>query len=67
MKEKFDRFQKYNQPETLGSLAAKYKVSTKTLKKWIKPIENQLNLDNHRIFTPAELKMIIEFLGEYSI
>ena len=60
-----DRFQKFNQPETLTSLAAKYKVSLTTFRKWIKPIEHELKISHKKPFTPVELKVIIWFLGEY--
>ena len=60
-----DRFHKFNQPETITSLAAKYKVCLPTFKKWLEPIEHKLNIAHKKPFTPAELQIIIEFLGEY--
>ena len=50
-------------------LASEYNISTKTLKKWIKPILKNLNMtekqyNNKKIFTPNEVKIIYEFLGE---
>ncbi len=61
------RFKPFNQPENLSSLAAKYEVSLHTFKKWLKPIQYKINLKPKKIFTPAELKIIIEFLGEYNV
>ena len=61
------RFKPFNKPETLTSMAAKYKVTYETFRKWIKPIEKQINFSPRRTFTPAEVKMIIEFLGEYDV
>ena len=52
-------------PETMTSLAAKYQISRVTLRKWLIPIENQINISPRRPFTPVEIKIIIEFLGDY--
>lgn len=60
-----DKIKIYNQPESIKSLAAKYKVSYVTFRRWIKPIEHKLNMQHKKPFTPAELKIIIDFLGEY--
>ena len=62
-----DRFHKFNQPETITSLAAKYKVSLPTFNKWLKPIKHKLNMAHKKPFTPAELQIIIEHLGEYEV
>ncbi len=63
-----DRFNKYfNKPENLTSLAGKYEVTTITLRKWLKPINDKIRLSHKHIFTPLEVKSIIEFLGEYNI
>ena len=51
----------------MTSLAAKYQVSLGTFRKWIKPIQAKLNISHKKPFTPAELKMILEFLGEYNV
>ena len=50
----------------MTSLAAKYRVSYHTFRKWIKPLENQINISPRMTFTPADLKIIINFLGEYN-
>ena len=60
-----DWFKPYNQPETIMSLCANYKVGYKTFIKWIKPLRGQIEFRRRRTFTPAELRMIIEFLGLY--
>ena len=57
--------ERYNQPETMTSLAAKYQISRVTLRKWLIPIENQINISPRRPFTPVELKIITEFLGDF--
>lgn len=53
---------------TKKELANKYKVSTRTLTKWLKPIEaelKQLSGSNSYIYNPKQIKRIIEFLGNY--
>ncbi len=62
-----NRFKQFNQPENLSSLAAKYEVSLHTFKNWLEPIQDKINLKLKKIFTPAELRVIIEFLGEYNV
>lgn len=62
-----DWFKPYNQPETLLSLAAKYKVSYQTFRKWIIPIQDKIHFKQKKTFTPSELKIIIEHLGEYNL
>ncbi len=46
------------------ALAGKYKVSTKTLEKWLKPIEKKVGEYSGRMFTPVQIKVIYEHLGE---
>ncbi|WP_103919354.1 hypothetical protein [Candidatus Venteria ishoeyi] len=60
-----EKSKKIYYPETMTSLAAKYKISRVTLRKWLIPIENQINISPRRLFTPVELKIIIEFLGDF--
>jgi transposase-like protein len=67
MTQKTDRFKQFNKPETVTSLAAKYGVSQRTFRKWITPIEEELNITHRKIFTPIELNLIINFLGEYNL
>ena len=52
-------------PETLTSLAQKYKVSPVTFRKWLEPIEAKLNRKHKTPFTPAQMQLIFEHLGEY--
>jgi hypothetical protein len=53
--------------ETNKTLAAKYHVNIRTFRKWLKPIE-YLFADKiaigRRDYTPREVKMIYEHLGE---
>ena len=60
-----DGFDKFNMPETLTSLAAKYKITVKKFHKGIMPIEQKLNIGHKKTFTPNEIKIIIDYLGEY--
>ena len=60
-----DKPKKTYQPENLTSLAAKYNVSLKTFRKWIKPIEHDLTIAHRKPFTPAEIKKIVDFIGDY--
>jgi len=62
-----DRFKMFNTPETMSSLAAKYNVSLTTFKKWIKPIQHEIVIEPKNPFKPADLKKIIDFLGEYNV
>ncbi|MBU1719829.1 MAG: DUF4248 domain-containing protein [Bacteroidetes bacterium] len=62
-----DWFRPFNKPETLSSLAAKYRVTYETFRKWLLPILDQVNFSPRRTFTPAEIKKIIDFLGEYEL
>ncbi|MCF8297211.1 MAG: hypothetical protein K9J13_06670, partial [Saprospiraceae bacterium] len=55
-----DRFNKFNMPETLTSLAAKYKVTPRTFRIWIIPIEQNLNIKHNIPFTPIELRTIFD-------
>ncbi|MBU0488781.1 MAG: DUF4248 domain-containing protein [Bacteroidetes bacterium] len=60
-----DWFRPFNKPETLSSLAAKYSVTYETFRKWLEPIKDQIRITPRRTFTPAEVREIIRFLGEY--
>ena len=61
------RFKKFNQPENISTLAEKYQVSYHIFRQWLKPIEKKINLTHKKIFTPTELRIIIDHLGEYTI
>jgi hypothetical protein len=55
------------QPEamTKTQLAARYKVCTRTLNKWIKPFMSEIGeLEKTYIFTPEQVRKIYEKLGE---
>ncbi len=45
-------------------LAQKYKVSIPTLNKWLVLIPNLSLMENQRIFTPKQVEIIINHLGE---
>jgi len=60
------RFNRFNRPETVTSLAARYQVSPITLLRWLNPIKDKIVIGRRQPFSPAELKIIIDFLGEYN-
>lgn len=63
-----ERFQKhFNKPETVATLAAKYNVDPRTLRRWIKPIQDSLSPPPWRSIRPVDLKKILEFIGEYEL
>ncbi|MFC0184525.1 MULTISPECIES: DUF4248 domain-containing protein [Flectobacillaceae] len=45
-------------------LARKYKVSLPTFNKWLGLISNLVLIENQRIFTPKQVELIINHLGE---
>ena len=51
-------------PENLSSLAAKFQVSNATFKAWLKTIDYNIVIEHKKIFTPKELRIIYEHLGE---
>jgi len=53
-------------PETLSSLSAKYKVSTRTMKLWLEDMEPQIKIKHKMTFSPKELKRIYDYLGDYN-
>lgn len=62
-----DRFNLFNHPETILSLAARYRVDRRTMRNWIRPIEDLLIIRKGKTFTPRELRIILSFLGEYNL
>jgi hypothetical protein len=50
-------------PYTVLDLAKMYEVSDKTMKKWIKPFENEVGEKNGYFYSIAQVKMIFEKLG----
>ncbi|MBR3710388.1 MAG: hypothetical protein IKM99_05430 [Bacteroidales bacterium] len=49
-------------PMTLTQLAARWQVSEKTVKKWIRPFREELGTIHGRIFTPQQVKIILGHL-----
>ena len=47
---------------TLLQLAARWGVSVRTVKRWIKPFEHELGKVDGRIFSPRQVKIILEHL-----
>jgi len=45
-------------------LAAQYKVTLKTLNIWLKPFEKKIGPQLARTYTPKQMKIIFECLGE---
>ena len=44
-------------------LAAHYKVSVRTLNKWLKPIEPKIGKLKGRLYTPKQVEIIMRHLG----
>lgn len=49
-------------PMTLLQLAARWQVSVRTVKRWIKPFEHELGKVDGKLFTPRQVKIILEHL-----
>lgn len=49
-------------PMTLRQLAARWQVNEKTVKKWIEPLLPQLGTVRGNLFTPRQVKIILEHL-----
>ena len=50
------------QPMGYADLAARWNVSTRTVRRWIRPLMDQLGPIHGRLFTPHQVKIIIEHL-----
>ena len=50
-------------PHNLKELSALYKISYKTLKKWLKPFERELGERTGYYYTIPQVRKIFEFLG----
>ena len=50
-------------PYTVLELARMYEVSDRTMKKWLKPFENQIGTKIGYFYTIAQVKIIFEKLG----
>ena len=49
-------------PMTLRQLAARWQVNEKTVKKWIAPFMAELGPVRGKLFTPRQVKIILEHL-----
>ena len=49
-------------PMTLRQLAARWCVNEKTVKKWIAPFADELGPVNGNLFTPRQVKIILDHL-----
>lgn len=49
-------------PMTLRQLAERWRVSEKTVKKWINPFLDELGEIRGNLFTPRQVKIILEHL-----
>ena len=47
---------------SLGELAARWNVSVRTVRRWISPFLDELGPVNGRLFTPRQVKIILEHL-----
>jgi hypothetical protein len=57
----------HTKPEamTLTQMAAKYKVCSRTIKKWIEPYLDEIGRPQRTyIFTPEQVRKIFEKIGE---
>ena len=57
---------KTHKPATRSQLAKRYGVSPETFKKWLIKIPDLVLDSNDRLFTPKQVGIIIEHLGELS-
>lgn len=51
------------QPYSTKDLARMYKVSRKTVRRWVKPFENDLGKRNGHYYNVGQVKTIFEKLG----
>ncbi len=49
-------------PMTLRQLAARWQVNEKTVKKWIAPFADELGPVQGNLFTPRQVKIILDHL-----
>ena len=49
-------------PMTLRQLAARWQVSERTVRRWIAPFMDELGTVHGRLFTPRQVKIILEHL-----
>ena len=50
---------------TLAELASKYSVCPKTLKKWLLPFKDYIGQPSGYIYTPDQVRKIIQKLGAW--
>jgi len=50
--------------KTLAQIADEYGIHVNTLRRWIKPIRNELKLQNRKLLLPWQLNKIYEFLDK---
>ena len=47
---------------SLGELAARWNVSVRTVNRWIQPFRHELGHVNGKLFTPKQVKIILDHL-----
>ncbi|HBS88193.1 MAG: hypothetical protein A2W91_05035 [Bacteroidetes bacterium GWF2_38_335] len=50
--------------KTLSQIASEYVIHINTLRRWIKPIKNDLKLNNRKLLLPWQVEMVSRFLNE---
>ncbi len=50
--------------KTLSQIASEYGIHINTLRRWIKPIKNDLKLNNRKLLLPWQVDKIYFFLNE---
>jgi hypothetical protein len=51
-------------PMNHKELAALYNICDKTLRRWLKPFEKRIGKTNGNLFTPKQVRIIFDCLGE---
>ena len=49
--------------KTFSQIADEYGIHTKTLRIWIKPIKEQLQMNGRRLLLPWQVQLIYDFLN----
>lgn len=49
-------------PMGYADLAARWNISTRTVRNWIRPFKDQLGPIHGRLFTPRQVKIIMDHL-----
>lgn len=50
------------QPMSLGELASRWNVSVRTVRRWIRPFRDELGTVHGKLFTPRQVKIILDHL-----